>query len=320
MPVDEAGNRADILMDPNSTINRANPGRFFEQYFNAASRDACKVILNTLEIPQGTPRYKAETALLRKEESLINNAMDYLIGYYRLAAPEMAKWFDEKNLCMAYEERVQYLSEIAEKGLGIYLPTDQEKSFQESVTEIENSVYKPTYGPVTYTGNSGKKVTTKNPVRIGSLYFIVLEKIADDGTAVASCRTQHHGVIAQLAKSDKYSSPITQQAVRGMGEAEIRIALSNMGARWVAELMDRNNNPYTHKHMVVNLLTNPNPANIDNLVDRREIKFGGAKPLILIKHLLEVSGIRLAYTPFDPNAGPTNFTASDIGDEKESDS
>lgn len=320
MPVDEAGNRADILMDPNSTINRANPGRFFEQYFNAASRDTCKKILSVLELQQGMPRYKAETALLKKDEALINSTFEYLLGYYRLAAPEMAKWFDENGLCANYEEKVQYLSEVVEKGLGIYLPTDQEKSFQESITEIENSQYRPIYGPVSYVGNSGKRVTTKNPVRIGSMYFIVLEKIADDGTAVASCRTQHHGVIAQLAKSDKYSSPITLQAVRGMGEAEIRIALSNMGARWVAEVMDRNNNPYTHKHMVVNLLTHPTPANVDNLVDRREILFGGAKPLTLIKHLLEVSGIRMVYTPFDPNAGPMNFTASDTGDEKESDS
>lgn len=321
MPVDEHGNRADILMDPNSTINRANPSRFFEQYFGASARDTYKQLTSMLGITPYIPRYKAETELLRLPPEQIASALRYLVGFYQQAAPEMSKWFDAGQLCTNHEDQVQYLSEVIEKGIGMYMPPDQEKRFPVAVSDLENSPYKPVYGPVTYIGNSGKKVTTKNPVRIGPMYFILLEKIADDGTAVASCRTQHHGVLAQLTKNDKYANPIKLQAVRGAGEAEVRIFLSNMGAKWVAELMDRNNNPFTHKHMVMNLLTHPTPGNIENLVDRKEIPFGGAKPLALIKHLLEVSGLRFEYKQFDPNAGPSHFAARDTGsDDKESDS
>ena len=39
MPVDEEGNRADIVMDPNSRVNRMNIGGLTEQYINAASRE-----------------------------------------------------------------------------------------------------------------------------------------------------------------------------------------------------------------------------------------------------------------------------------------
>ena len=39
MPRDKAGNVADLIMDPGSTVNRTNLGRLYEQYLGAAARD-----------------------------------------------------------------------------------------------------------------------------------------------------------------------------------------------------------------------------------------------------------------------------------------
>lgn len=316
MPVDSAGNRADIVMDPNSTINRANPGRFFEQYLNASRRDAYKQVLAMTGIQAGTVRYRAETALRKMPEDQFKAVTTLLLDYYRIAAPEMYSWFESGEISQDYESMIGYVSEIIEKGLGIHKPTNQQKPTDDIIIELEHSRFKPTYGPVTYVGNSGRRVTTKKPVRIGELYFIVLEKIADDWAAVSSAKTQHFGVPAQLTKQDKYTKPARQQAVRGAGEAEVRIFVSNIGPRWVAELMDRNNNPLTHRSMVEKLLTAPNPSNIENLVDRREIPFGGARPLVLIKHLIEVSGAKFAYKPYDHTLQSMTYNI-ELTDEKE---
>ena len=44
MPLDAEGNRADIIMDADSTIKRMNVGRMYEQYNNAASRSVTNAV------------------------------------------------------------------------------------------------------------------------------------------------------------------------------------------------------------------------------------------------------------------------------------
>jgi hypothetical protein len=293
MPVDEDGNRADIVMDPNSTISRMNLGRLYEQYFNAASRDTHKRICNMFGIANKVKLVEAQNILNKASDDLINSAFNYLMGYYKIVSPKMYSWFNDG---LVKESPKDYLAEIITKGITLYVPTDNEPDSQDIVTELEKH-YKPTYGPVSYIGNSGRKVITKNPVRIGSVYFILLEKIGDDWSAVSSGKLGHFGVLGQLTKADKYSKPARNQAVRGSGEAEVRILVSYIGTKYVAELMDRNNNPNTHKVVINNLLSAKHPTNVDNLIDRKVYPFGGAKPLQLIKHILEVSGTSFAYTP-----------------------
>lgn len=305
MPVDENGNVADVVMDPNSTISRAIPGRYIEQYINAASRDVYKVICQQFpSVKHSEAQYNADT-LREYAPDLLAQSFNYLLEYYRIVSPQMHAWFETGLIGTDYESQITYLSEVIAKGqstncLGIWRAPNEEKISQDTIDELEKTVYRPTYGPVSYIGNSGNQVTTKKNVRIGALYFMVLEKIGDDWAAVSSCKTQHFGVIAQLGKNDKFSKPVRQQGARGAGEAEVRIFASYISPRWVAEMMDRNNNPVTHRAMVEALLTEDNPSNVENLVDRREIKYGGNRPLMLIKHLVEVSGARFVDQPFNP--------------------
>ncbi len=45
MPIDEDGNRADIISGPDSIPGRMNLGRLYAPYFNAAARDVKKMVL-----------------------------------------------------------------------------------------------------------------------------------------------------------------------------------------------------------------------------------------------------------------------------------
>ena len=294
MPVDADGNRADIIMDPNGTINRANPGRLYEQYYNASARDTHKRLCAMLGIKPFTKQTPAYNVINKLPKEAVQAAFSYLYNFYKIVSPQMSGWFDDGKIEATNEE---YLSEIVELGITLYIPTDNQVMSEDAVMQLEQ-YYRPTYGPVSYIGNSGNRVTTVNNVRIGSMYFILLEKIGDDWSSVSSGKLQHFGVLSQLTRGDKYSKPARHQAVRGAGEAEVRIFVSYIGPTFVAELMDRNNNPKTHKLMVEKLLQTNTPGNVTNLVDRRVIPFGGSKPLQLLKHLLQTGGAQFKYMPY----------------------
>jgi hypothetical protein len=319
MPIDQDGNRADVVFDPNSTINRANPARLYEQYINAASRDVHKRICNELGVTPYAKVRKALPAITALPEELVKKTYDYLLGYYAICSPVMHSWFTTGKVPDAPAE---YLAQVVERGVGLHIPTDNQPSTPDIIVAISSANengdkrlttpyapvnkgiaagYRPIYGPVSYVGNSGVRCTTVKPVRIAPVYMILLEKIGDDWSAVASGKFQHFGVLAPLTREDKYSKPARNQAVRGMGEAEVRIAVSYVGPWFLAEIMDRNNNPLTHKAIVETLLESEQPSNIKNLVDRTKIPFGGSKPLQILKHICSVSGFSFKYKPYQQN-------------------
>lgn len=297
MPVDENGNRADIVMDPNSTISRMNLGRLYEQYINAASRDAALKITRDLGV-QKTDRHLVHTlrAIQKTNPQAIQTAWEYLMGYYRIVSPKMHLWFTDGEY---QRDAIEHLASVINKGIFLYIPPDNEPESPNIIKELEK-YYRPTYGPVTYIGNSGRKITTKNPVRIGSMYVIILEKTGDDWTAVDSGKVQHFGVLSQVTNNDKFSRPSRNQAIRALGESEVRIYAAYAGTKVTADLLDRNNNPATHKAVLHSILKAEQPTNIQSAVDRNEIPLGGSKPIMLVKHILECSGIKFIYNKHVP--------------------
>jgi DNA-directed RNA polymerase beta subunit len=298
MPVDEAGNRADIVMDPNSTISRMNLGRLYEQYINAASRDVAKRIRELLAVkPEDHKPVIAISALEAKNDERFEKAWQYLMGYYAIVSPKMYVWFTTGQY---KEPRSKHLAHVVKEGLYLYYPPDNDPEGEQIVSQLEKN-YRPTFGPVRYVGYSGKPVVTKNPVRIGSIYMILLEKIGDDWTAVSSGKTQHFGVLSQVTNTDKFATPTRQQAIRAWGEAEVRIAVSYVGPRFVADMLDRNNNSSTHKDILHSILHAEKPTNIYTAVDRAKIPLGGAKPLQLVKHIAECGGWKFDYSRHIPS-------------------
>ena len=291
MPMDEAGNRADIVMDANSTISRMNLARLYEQYTNAASRDVVKHCRARLGLEPSAKGRSVVQTVYYENRALFEEIYAYLMGYYQITSPKMYMWFTSG---IEEEDRVQHLARVIDHGIYLYIPPDNPTEPVEMVKAIE-AKYRPTYGPVTYIGNSGNKITTNEPVRIGSVYMMLLEKIADDGSAVSSSKLQNFGILAKLSKADKNAQPVKNQAVKIVGETEGRILATHIGQKPMAEIMDRNNNPITHKHLVWNLLNADNPANVDSLVDRSQIPYNQTKPLQLVNHIAACSGYRYKY-------------------------
>lgn len=296
MPVDDAGNRADYIMDPNSRINRMNLGGLYEQYINAASRDVGKHIRSMLGIAKGDKQALDKvSSIFEQNNVLFQQAWQYLLGYYKLISPKQYEWATDGS--MQTEEMLTELATICQDHVYLYLPQEAAVEYSDAIEQIEKSCYKPFISPVTYRGYSGNVVRTKENVRIGSVYIMLLEKIGDDFSAVASGKVQNYGVLAKLTRDDRSSEPYRAQPIKGVGETEGRIFTCYAGQRAIAEIMDRNNNPAAHAAVVESILGSSTPSKIAFVVDRQAIAYGNTKPLQIVNNIALCGGWKYVYTP-----------------------
>ena len=306
MPVDEDGNLADIVMDPLSTINRMNPARLFEQYFNGAARDTWKNLCNKqLGVMPGLRRDEAYAIISGYSEERLLDAWEYLMGFYAIMGDVMRGWFtsspklDNCGVIGSDITAAQYLAEIVELGISVYYPTDNEVEIIDQVLQLEDK-YPQTFAPVRYRGNSGRMHVTDVAFRIAPVYIILLEKTGDDWSAVSSSKRNQFGVPAKLTKQEKHTHPVRLQSSRGEGEAEVRTEEAYIGTQYCAEQSDRNNNPRTARMLVDSILDAHTPTNIENCVDRSKIAYGGARPLVIQNHLLMCMGTEFHWQPYEP--------------------
>ena len=296
MPVDCNGVRADVVMDAGSTINRMNLGRLYEQYFGSAAQHLSSNVRTILNIPQGLSFSETMKRLRKTDQATQDRAYQLVLGFYQLLTEKQYNFFNNN---LSQEDRMEHLGDIVREGIYIFYPIDNNRDIEQAVIDIENSIYKPPYDRVTYVGNSGQKVITDQPFRIGPLYMMLLEKITDDWSSVSSGKLQHFGILSPTTKSEKYAYPFRNSPVRTIGETEGRIFAGYCGREAIAEMMDRSNNPSTHRHIVWQLLASDQPSNIDRIVDRNVIPLGASKPIQLVRHISMTSGWQPTYIPQD---------------------
>lgn len=301
MPIDADGNRAEMIFDPASVVNRMIPGRLEQQYINSASRDVLKEVIRRLGV---NPKQRRSvltqelTVIERSNGALFNDVWEYLMGFYDITVPEQASLFRNR---LQGSTPVSHLAYIISKGYTVLnITTDHQLEFKNIISDIQR-LYPPTFGPVTYRGASGKLVTTVEDVRIGPMPIIMLEKIADGWSAVSSARRQHHGVLATLSNSDKYSSRIRNQPTKAFGETEIRIVASYASTLTAAEILDRNNSITAHKAMVDAVLGADKPSRIKVAVDRVKTPIGSSSSLQMVNHIAACSGWGFDYKPYVPS-------------------
>ena len=297
MPVDSDGNRTDMIVDPGATSNRMNWGRMHEHYINAASRDIAKRIMNELGIHKTDMHIRQKVkALEQTNPELIERVWQYVMGYYKIVSPErMYKFFMEGRYREPRWEHIAYI--VKQVFVDLYIPPENEPEGLDILRQIEKQ-YKPVYGPVSWINEQGERIVSQDNVRIGSMYIIMLEKTGDGWSAVSSAKVQHFGVISQVTNEDKYSKPNRVHAVRAIGESEGRIWVAYCGPEITADVFDRNNNPLSHQHILMNILSAPVPSNIERVIDRKVHKLGGSKTIQLIRHLEQCGGWKTVYSPY----------------------
>lgn len=274
MPVDANGVRADAIMDGHGTAKRMNVSRMYEQYINATSREVTRHV----------------RSMDTSKKAGIEAAWEYLTGYYRLVSPEHYELITGPEYNTGFEARKEEVESVIRDGVYIWSPTNNSADPIESMNLLRKH-YPIHIGPLTYKGRSGRTVTTADPILIGSLYCIVLEKTGIDCSGVASAKLNHFGIPSKLTKRAKYTLPRKPTPIRAQGESETRLTAAVVGGDIMAELLEMSNNPRTHKNVVENIMRADRPTAIERVIDRSKVPPGGARITEMVKHQLRSMGV-----------------------------
>lgn len=289
MPIDKYGNRADIITDSTSIISRMNLGRAYESYLGAVSRDNRSNLINYFAHKYNTNFLGSITG---KDIEYIQK---YLRGLYSLINPDMVEYLDSLNK----EQVFLHFTEIVKDNLYIYYPPDNEYNIIDVIDNIEHSEYKPINDTVTYRDELGNIVETKEKIRIGQLYIMVLEKIANTYSAVSSSKVNNFGFPVKGTNFDKYKYPHSLTPTKTLGETETRILTSFMPPEGIADLFDITLNPIAHKFLIKNILESNKAFNTSFNIDREVVPYGNTKSLAILQHIFMAAGFNFTYTPED---------------------
>lgn len=301
MPVDQYGVRADAIFCTVATVNRMNIGRRFEQYILNSCYLTSVRIRNILGF---TEPGKTELDILSAPGAAFEEAWNMLLSFYQCCSLKQY----ERYRHLTKEAAARHLAIVVNRsfttkyGIRLFLPIRKGIQAPQIYRNLRKAGFHYPSGPITYRGDSGRMVTTKTSVRIAPMYIMLLDKISDDNSSVASVPLQVMGVLSLRNQSNRHSIPNRANPVRATGETEGRLHATTTGNESCAEIIDRNNNPEIQKLVYERILEEHKPTAIDKLIDRSKHPYGGSKPLLNGKHILYCGGIKLEYRPYQSGA------------------
>lgn len=273
MPTDEDGEIADIVADPQAVMSRNNTSRFIIQYINACSKRLAKHIA---KIAPSDP----------------NKAWELLYDYYTLITDQVVPLLEDPRF-----NPMEDINDVIMNGtVRPWIPMDNNKyhSYYELI-QILREKYRPCYAPVTYVGNSGRRVTTKRPVLIGSLYTMLLEKDGRDGTAVGSSRL--HGTFGTPTKptsiADKVALPGKESPVKIFAETEKRLTSAACGGEGMRQIDEYNGNILAHRAVMQAIYRAGKPTAIYEAVDWNKVKMTGGRMVRFLHTMFRASGFEI---------------------------
>jgi len=227
MPIDEDGNRADMILDPSSTVSRLNIGRLYERYFGAASRKAKKLIIDVISSKLKLDNVSGKDIKKLSEKDIKHIYKKYVLDFVKIFDNSM--YPNYKNATVKQMKEV--LSEIVDKEFYIFYKVEDEKKAYEIVLDIEDSIFKPPYGKVSYI-EEDINITTKDKVMIAPMHIILLNKIADGMLSTDSSRLNHFGLPIGTQPNERHRLPYRPNPVRFMGETETRQTRRQATEQW----------------------------------------------------------------------------------------
>lgn len=269
MPFDDDGNICHMIKEDISSINRMNTGCDDELLLGAcelATRKRIKERFNN-NVP-------------------VDEIFEYFVGFIRIVSPHTAHIYDRPNI-----DKYETILEVMEEGLLAHTPPTMSDQWVGILQQLKEQ-YPPCFGPITITTNDGRQVKTKESIVIGTSYIMPLERVADQFAAVNSARRQHHGIPSKITKADRHSNPLKISPTRWFGESETRSVEPTVGGEVVAEMIDRSNNPLSHRALNRSIIRAINPARIDDAVPRSIYKRTGGRVVELRNHMLLINGIQ----------------------------
>jgi len=293
MPVDSAGNVADLITDPNSIASRMNIGRLYEQYFNAASRHTKKLVINAIQSLDTSMDPLELLEIMSPKETIV--VFDIALGLLKIIDTEQYVGYANLVKTNNIYSIKEILHEIMTKELFIYYKVSSKKKPYQIVTELRDTIYAPPIGK-SYFNKEGNIVAGKSEMFIAPMYIMLLFKTGDEYLSVASAKTNHYNFPIGVSKTAKNRLPWRSSPTKILSETESRLVASYTSRLALAELKDRANSIDTHRIIYNNILNADKPTNIDVIVDRNKHPYGTDAGIQLIDNIFNCAGIELEYT------------------------
>lgn len=271
MPVDKHGTVVDIIKDGDSTIKRMNSGAPYEHY-NGASLDEADRRIRKMASEQVPPL----------------EIYAWLLEYYLASSPYHHELIN--NLKNTEALKIDHVNYVLEKGISVFLPPNSPTIGIDQIRNLE-AVAPVDVGPVRYRGRSGRWVTTKSDIMVGSAITIVLEKTGSIWAAVSSARRQHFGFLTKLTNSNKLSLPWRETPSKFTGESEVRLLNAYSDARTVADLLILQNDPNAMRTLIRNRISAPKPTAMPKSVDWDVVGRKGHRGVNHVCNMLACAGI-----------------------------
>ena len=279
--------RADLIMDIKSTTSRLNVGRLYEHYIKGAMVTVDRYVHNLYNTYNLDNVEDLTDAQVKELFKIPYDFVMYLENALTDSYKEVVKTND-------IEMMRDVVYNIINDRFRIYINAGSEKDFYTMVEELSKSKFKPLKTKLTHS-LYGKKVITKNDFMIAPMYIILLSKIASDVLTTSSAPVNHFGVPVTISKNKKYSLPFKNTPVRTQGETEVRIIAAYGGTEMVAELKDLNASINSHAIAYSNILKADKPTNIDKLINRKKVPYGGDRALAILNTLFHSIGFKISY-------------------------
>lgn len=296
MPIDELGNRAEMIVDPMSTVNRMNTGRMYEWYFSTSARDFTGRIKNDFKELGYNKETLLNTDVLSKLEQDNNTTFvkvkEEILMYYKYLSPKVYELFQTGEYNLSFSE---HLKEIIRNGIYLHMDTDIPYGLMDLVRFIRSYPrYRPHKGKLQLKDEHGRITYTNESMRVSVANMMLLEKIGNDGNCVSSAYYNHLGVPGGSGSLNK-DSKIRNNPTRTAGEAEVRNYAGHVSEEVLAEVADRATSIPTHEEICKRILTADQPTNIERIVDRKRMPYGQSRPLQLVEHILYCGGSEFIY-------------------------
>lgn len=274
MPRDEYGNIAEVVMDDTSTFSRMNPGRGYDSYMGALTRD------NRLRVVQMV----GDGINTEKQTRIIK----FLRELYEMINPDMVRFLDSLNK----EEQRQHVLSIVNDELYLYYPPDNEINITDVIDRVEASAdHAVRRGSIIFPNADGEDVYTKKQTYMGRMYFLILEKVPYDFSAVSSSSVNNFGFpIKSTNQIDRYKTQHPISPTKTLGETEMRIFMSFADPELVIDLSDYNLNLRSHKLLNKEILNDDKPFSNQYGIDRRYNDYGQTKSLSILRHIFSGYG------------------------------
>lgn len=270
---DEMGNVADLIVDDNSVIKRLIKGKLHEHYIGASRRDTTTRIREMVK-PYGK----------KIPDEVYEEVWDYLLGFYKIVSPIFYQKIGELRPNIK-----KHVDEVIKNGIYVYLPTNSPVGYMD-VVRLLKQYYPACQSQLEFIDYLGRPKKTVNKHIIGQIYYMLLEKLGNDFSAVASARLQHYGLPSKLSTANKHDNPIKATPVR-FGESEFRLFVATAGGYAAADLADRSTNIDVHNQILTNLLQAEKPTDVYSLVDRNQLPIGNGYIHRIIHHKFRTCGM-----------------------------